>query len=808
MKNAFLDQLFLGFLLLMSIATFVATVNDEASTRNRIFDLKALTETTSEAVARYYEQQIDMCTAQVIANDILEKSPLGKMVIDNNLVSYLWEDTDSDGEPDQITTTIAAHDHATFWYRLFNKDAFQIGPFSSDPETINTPVTVNISFGSEDAGYRNMAGTYTLDENNCVQDPKIILDDSKGSDAVPGQSLGSEITSPPTYLFLIADGYNSFTRNGNHPNENDTVTIDHCFDDVTNNTSNPTVEINNKTVNNTNMYFEHTELNGDGNYEHFQIIPKNIWEEYNDFLDNTVASNAKDKYQQFVDHADTLNSDADSTNDINYTKDPNDEYYYAMEDLNQGGDQDFNDLVLDSTRVVIPNQLNTFTVNNDGSISLTCDNNQNPIVNITCPAPIYEDTSYEFNFTAIDNDGSITTSTASATNGNAIANSSSVSYTPNSHYFGTDRITLQVTDNEGAVGFGYCDMNVIEVNDIPTIAGIPTTSINAGSLYNFLPIADDTPDKDVSNNILVFSIQNKPSWATFDTTTGQLAGIPSNSDKGTYTNIVITVSDGRGGTTSLNPFSIEVIEGNGTPILVLPIADQTVQEGDSFSYNASPHFSDPDNDPLTYTISALLNGNTLSGFSITNNGQISSITIPNGNVGKIITLTITASDGSSSISDTFNLTITNSTDIPVFNFTFDSDEEGWEGYSSWEKYNNDGKLKITATNVKTVTTVYKTINFGPDFANRNINIDLDMYHSGGWESSGGSQDYFAVVVDGTIVEGWHSYGSTNNGTHGPQHYTIKTEKTDSNGMIVLQFAIYVSYTGETAYIDNVVIELQ
>jgi len=46
----------------------------------------------------------------------------------------------------------------------------------------------------------------------------------------------------------------------------------------------------------------------------------------------------------------------------------------------------------------------------------------------------------------------------------------------------------------------------------------------------------------------------KPSWATFDTTTGLLSGLAV---KGTYSGIVITVSDGCA-TASLPAFSIKV----------------------------------------------------------------------------------------------------------------------------------------------------------------------------------------------------------------------------------------------------------
>jgi hypothetical protein len=91
-------------------------------------------------------------------------------------------------------------------------------------------------------------------------------------------------------------------------------------------------------------------------------------------------------------------------------------------------------------------------------------------------------------------------------------------------------------------------------NTPPTISGTPSTTGTAGNAYSFTPTAAD-----VDKNPLTFSIQNLPSWATFNTTTGQLSGTPMASAAGTYSNIVISVSDGTA-TASLAPFSIIVTQ--------------------------------------------------------------------------------------------------------------------------------------------------------------------------------------------------------------------------------------------------------
>jgi hypothetical protein len=88
-------------------------------------------------------------------------------------------------------------------------------------------------------------------------------------------------------------------------------------------------------------------------------------------------------------------------------------------------------------------------------------------------------------------------------------------------------------------------------NQPPDISGSPATAAREGLAYSFQPSASD-PDGDT----LVFSITNRPAWATFSTTTGALAGTPGTGTVGAYSNIVIRVSDGTD-TVALATFSIE-----------------------------------------------------------------------------------------------------------------------------------------------------------------------------------------------------------------------------------------------------------
>ena len=100
-------------------------------------------------------------------------------------------------------------------------------------------------------------------------------------------------------------------------------------------------------------------------------------------------------------------------------------------------------------------------------------------------------------------------------------------------------------------------------NNAPSISGLPAQQVAPGTNYVFNPFAND-PDGDR----LTFSIRNKPAWASFDPTTGELSGTPAIGDTGLTTGIVISVSDGVSGS-SLPPFSIEIIP----PVDPIPPAD-------------------------------------------------------------------------------------------------------------------------------------------------------------------------------------------------------------------------------------------
>ncbi|WP_462182869.1 Ig-like domain-containing protein [Pseudoalteromonas maricaloris] len=167
-------------------------------------------------------------------------------------------------------------------------------------------------------------------------------------------------------------------------------------------------------------------------------------------------------------------------------------------------------------------------------------------------------------------------------------------YTPNENYFGDDELTYTVEDAEGLVSNqAKVTITIESVNDAPVISGTPSQSVNEDQAYRFIPVASDV-DKDA----LTFSIENQPSWASFDDTTGALTGTPTEGQDGNYAGIVISVTDGKT-TTSLDAFNIIVNAVNDAPVISGTPALNVKQDE---PYRFAPSASDIDSESLTFTI--------------------------------------------------------------------------------------------------------------------------------------------------------------------------------------------------------------
>jgi hypothetical protein len=259
--------------------------------------------------------------------------------------------------------------------------------------------------------------------------------------------------------------------------------------------------------------------------------------------------------------------------------------------------------------------------------------------------------------------------------------------TPSSANIGTySNIVIKVSDGSASAALPAFSITVRTAtnNRAPTISGTPTTAVTVGTYYYFKPGASD-PD----GNPLTFSIQNKPGWLAFDTSTGRLSNTATKATIGTYSNIIIKVSDGVA-SASLPAFSIKVSSSGTTnkPPVISGTPPTSVKAGSAYAF--TPTASDPEGKTLTFSIT---NKPAWATFSTTT-GKLSG-TPSSTQTGTYSNITIKVSDGSLTAS------------LPAFSIVVSSTTTTGSATLSWTPptLNTDG---TTLTNLAGYRILYGT----------------------------------------------------------------------------------------------------
>jgi len=166
-----------------------------------------------------------------------------------------------------------------------------------------------------------------------------------------------------------------------------------------------------------------------------------------------------------------------------------------------------------------------------------------------------------------------------------------LSGTPSDANVGTySNIAISASDASLTTALPTFSIAVSPKKSALSISGIPVTRVTSGQHYSFQPSTTGAKK-------LWFSIANKPSWASFSTTTGLLSGTPTAAS--TYANIGISVTDGKL-SASLPAFSI-VVDPAGQAPTITGSPPTTVLAGQAYSFQ--PVAADSGGNPLTFTIS-------------------------------------------------------------------------------------------------------------------------------------------------------------------------------------------------------------
>ena len=289
-------------------------------------------------------------------------------------------------------------------------------------------------------------------------------------------------------------------------------------------------------------------------------------------------------------------------------------------------------------------QLPAFRIQVTSNVNLPPGENTPPTISGTPATSAYVGTVYTFSPVGFDADDDALTYTIQNAPGWATFTPATgqLTGTPTANDVGTtSNIMIRVSDGREEAALAAFNLQVLATpppaNRPPTISGTPRTSINAGSVYTFQPVASD-PD----GNTLRFSIQGQPSWATFSPTTGRLTGTPGSANAGNTASITISVTDNIA-TVSLPSFIIQVNAPANRPPTITGTPLTSVLVG--VAYGFQPSASDPDGNPLTFRID---NMPSWASFN-TSTGRLSGTPLA-ANVGSSANIVISVSDGTSSVS--------------------------------------------------------------------------------------------------------------------------------------------------------------
>ncbi len=166
-------------------------------------------------------------------------------------------------------------------------------------------------------------------------------------------------------------------------------------------------------------------------------------------------------------------------------------------------------------------------------------------------------------------------------NGTTIHDGTTITYTPDADYEGTDTFGYTVSDGTDTAQ-GTITVTVTPDNNAPVLGTIGDQTATPGTQLTITPSVTDADPTDTHTYSI--SRGTLPAAAAFTTSDGRIAWTPVQADAGQTHTVTITVNDGRGGTDS-ETFDIAVAAGGDTtpPVITVTGADPLVHElGDTF----------------------------------------------------------------------------------------------------------------------------------------------------------------------------------------------------------------------------------
>jgi len=128
---------------------------------------------------------------------------------------------------------------------------------------------------------------------------------------------------------------------------------------------------------------------------------------------------------------------------------------------------------------------------------------------------------------------------------------------------------------------------------VPELLNSIPTNVNQNSNYEFIPNVRDS-------HILTFSLRSNPSWMSIDSSSGEISGIPTQSDIGVSDTISLVIKSASGLEKNID-FKVTVNDINDAPVLTNTWSSDVTDENTNYSRYASA--TDIEGGVLTWSIS-------------------------------------------------------------------------------------------------------------------------------------------------------------------------------------------------------------
>ena len=246
------------------------------------------------------------------------------------------------------------------------------------------------------------------------------------------------------------------------------------------------------------------------------------------------------------------------------------------------------------------------------------------------------------------NRDTLTFSSSSDNTSVATVRTSGSKVTVRSGVTGTATITVTATDTHSATGEQSFDVTVY--NQPPQPQGtIAKMTFHLNDAAKSTVVSDNFYDLDRNERLTFSASSNNTSVATVSVSGGTVTVSPGKNLGKARITVTATDTDNAKNT---HGFDVEVV--NGRPKVKRAIPDKRLNKNGSTSINASNHFSDPEDDEMTFSASSSDTG------IVTASASESTVTINSGAVIGGADITVTATDShNGSVSDTLTVTVRN-----------------------------------------------------------------------------------------------------------------------------------------------------